>query len=93
MPALENYYSGDESWDELEELALKEHKDVPEVVEISERLGGNLGLACVIYGTIGSGAIDWLDRKVPVLDNIRPLDCVNDPVLIKRLREALTRFP
>lgn len=93
MPALENYYSGDENWDELEELALKEHRGVPEIAEISKRLGGNLGLACVIYATVGNGAIEWLERKIPALDNIRPLDCINDPLLIKRLREALMRFP
>jgi len=93
MPALENYYSGDENWEALEELALREHKDVPKVAEISEKLGGNLGLACVIYGTIGVGAIEWLYRRIPVLDGIRPLDCVNDPILMRRLREALMRFP
>lgn len=93
MAGLENYYAGDENWRDLEKLALKEYKDVPEVREISAKLGGNLGLACVIYGTIGHVGAEWLDLKVPVLDDLRPLDCINDPVLIKRLREALMRFP
>ncbi|PCE23492.1 hypothetical protein BWP39_27825 [Paraburkholderia acidicola] len=92
MSALENYYSGDEHWERFEALFFL-HKDVPEVREISKKLAGNVGLACVIYGTIGHRGAEWLDRKIPVLDDIRPLDCVNDPVLIKRLREALMRFP
>ncbi|MGH8781194.1 hypothetical protein [Paraburkholderia sp.] len=90
---LENYYSGDENWDDLEKLVLKEYKDIPEVRKILAKLGEDLGLACVIYATIGHGGAAWLDRKIPVLDDLRPLDCINDPVLIKRLREALMRFP
>lgn len=93
METLENYYAGDEAWNDLEALALKQYKDVPEVQDISEKLGGNLGLASVIYGTIGRRGAEWLDRKVPALDDLRPLDCINDPALIKRLREALMRFP
>ena len=91
--ALENYYSGDESWAALEELGLGRHRDVPTVLSLSQALNEDLGLACVIYEVIGSGAFAWLDNKLPVLDHIRPLDCVGDPRLIKRLREALMRFP
>ncbi|MGN6086298.1 hypothetical protein [Trinickia sp.] len=93
MLALENHYSGDESWAALEELGLRKHREVPTVLSLSRVLYEDLGLACVIYEVIGSGAFAWLDHKLPVLDHIRPLDCVGDPILIKRLREALMRFP
>lgn len=93
MHKLENHYSGDKDWAALEELGLRAHRDVPMVLKISKALDGDLGLACVIYEVIGGGAFAWLNQKLPVLDNIRALDCVGDSVLIKRLREALMRFP
>ncbi|MGH8781195.1 hypothetical protein [Paraburkholderia sp.] len=91
MAHLEDEYKGDENWEKFEALFL-EFKDAPEVKDIAAKLGGNVGLACVIYKQVGSDGAEWLERKVPALENIRPLDCIDDPVLIKRLRVVLKRM-
>lgn len=91
MEHLEEAYKGDKDWEKFEALFV-EFKDEPEVKDIAAKLGGNVGLACVIYQQVGSDGAEWLEREVPALEGIRPIDCLNDPVLIKRLRVCLTRM-
>lgn len=51
-------------------------------------------MAVVIYGRRGlNEGLWWLEQKVSALDALRPLDCLDDPQLIKRLKVCLMRMP
>jgi len=90
---LEQYYAGDDVWKKFSDLFAK-YKDLPEVRDIAKALNGHLDLACTIYWVAGpKSAQKWISSNVPALDNIRPIDCTDNPELIKRLRECLMRMP
>ncbi|MDN7881330.1 hypothetical protein [Burkholderia aenigmatica] len=93
MIELEQYYGGDESWEQFSSLFAK-YIDLPEVKELATDLNGHIDLAYTIYWVAGpESAKEWIDSNVPALDGIRPVDCVNDPELVKRLRVCLMRMP
>ncbi|WP_143331226.1 hypothetical protein [Burkholderia aenigmatica] len=93
MIELEQYYGGDESWEQFSSLFAK-YIDLPEVKELATDLNGHIDLAYTIYWVAGpKSAKKWIDSNVPALDGIRPVDCVNDPELVKRLRVCLMRMP
>ena len=94
MHMLEKYYSSDEDWQKFSCLYMREFSSRGEVEQLSKQLGDQLDLACVIYGLMGEAEADnWIYTKVPMLDDIKAVDCINDPQLLKRLRVVLIRFP
>ena len=50
-------------------------------------------LAKVVWATIGVTSVEWIYREVPALDNIKPIDCLCNEALIKRLKVCLLRMP
>jgi len=93
MKRLENYYSGDNDWSDFVELYAEDYLD-DNARTLSAKLNGALDLAIVIYGKRGLREGEWwIKQEVPMLDDLRPLDCLNDPELLKRLRECLMRMP
>jgi len=90
----EQYYPGDDEWEEFVNIFAKKYKD-ENAYQLAQLLDNKLDVAIVIYGQIGGlqGSIDWISRKVPVLENLRPIDCLENDVLIKRLKTALMRMP
>lgn len=51
-------------------------------------------LAKVIWHSVGENqSIKWLDTGVPALDDLTPRECLENQVLIKRLKECLFRMP
>ncbi|WP_423393811.1 hypothetical protein [Burkholderia sp. LMG 21824] len=93
MIRLEQYYAGDDGWKEFSDLFVK-FKDFQEVQDLAKDLNGQLDLAYTIYWVAGpKSAKKWINSNVPALDNIRPVDCVDNRELLKRLRECLMRMP
>lgn len=87
---LEQYYLGDESWNNFYKL----YKDIPNTSHYSElkTIFNDITLIKVIEGKIGATSLDWIVIKIPALDDLSPIDCVNDPILIKRLKTMLMRM-
>jgi len=58
-----------------------------------DKLNGEKELAIVIWGEFKESAFNWITKKIPALDNISPMDCLNDENLINRLKVCLLRMP
>jgi len=93
MEILERYYTSDKEWEDFA-ILFSEFKDHEQVVELAALLNGNIDVATVIWGKVGRvGAKDWIYKNVNALDKVRPVDCISDKNLMKRLRVALMRMP
>ncbi len=49
--------------------------------------------AKVIYAKLGAESLEWINKKIPALDNLTPVECLTAPLLLKRLKEGLMRMP
>ncbi|ATA21759.1 hypothetical protein [Gibbsiella quercinecans] len=93
MHRLERYYSSDADWNDFVKLYAEDYLDENARI-LSSKLNGAIDLAIVIYGKRGIKEGEWwIEQEVPMLDKIRPLDCLDDPELLRRLRECLMRMP
>lgn len=93
MQRLENDYPGDAGWQALAGLYEEDYLD-KNARALADALNGHLDMAVIIYGKRGlEEGLWWIEQNVPALDGLRPLDCVSDPTLIRRLRTALMRMP
>ncbi|ELN2737663.1 hypothetical protein QDZ16_005065 [Pluralibacter gergoviae] len=93
MPPLENYYTGDEKWNDFSGFYSESYLDDTARI-LARELEGHLDIAVVIYGLLGpKESFDWIYKKIPVLDNISPKDCLKSELLLKRLKTALMRMP
>jgi hypothetical protein len=86
---LENYFN-ENNWFIFSEC-FKNIKTI-NTGKILEKLGGNIELTEVIEGVVGNVAMDWINRKIPALNDVAPVDCINDEKLIKRLKVMLMRM-
>lgn len=93
MHCLEQYYSGDEHWLIFSKLYRK-YGVCEEVVNLSKKFNSDIILASVIYGKIGENYyLEWIEKKIPALDYLSPLDCSGRRDLTNRLKEMLMRMP
>lgn len=91
---LELYYSGDKDWDEMVQMAKEDFWiDSDYQGKLLNTLKNHLDIAMVIYARLGNGSLNWVNQKIPALDNLTPLECLESSDLIKRLKEGLMRFP
>ena len=90
MNRLEQYYTGDEEWKRFSDLYRNTTGSI--IVSELENILKDRSVANVIAGILGNSSIDWIYKKVPALDNLRPVDCMYDPALKKRLRTMLMRM-
>ena len=93
MPGLEKYYAGDEIWGRSVEIFSTHYLD-DNAHFLAKKLDGHLDLAVIIYGKRGlKEGLWWIESEVPALEGVKPVDCLNDPELLKRLRECVMRMP
>lgn len=93
MQRLEEDYPGDAAWQAFASLYTQEYDDANSRA-LADVLSGHLDIASIIYGKRGiKEAFWWIEQSVPALDGLRPLDCLADPVLLRRLKTALMRMP
>ncbi|UOK42165.1 MULTISPECIES: hypothetical protein [Flavobacterium] len=88
MIELEKYYS-EENWKHFSETF--QGLNVPNNLIMS--LNDNEELAKVIFGLLEKDSNDWINKSVPALDYLKPLDCLEKENLLKRLKVCLTRMP
>lgn len=93
MERLEDDYPGDADWHEYVALYKEDYLD-DNARQLAAALGGDLDMAVIIYGKRGlKEGLWWIDKPVPALDNLTPLECTQEPRLVLRLRSALMRMP
>lgn len=91
MTKLERYYD-DESWFEFIEQLNKQHKKSNMESILSDLLRGNQELAMAIYETLGLQSLDWMHQRNYSLFNIKPIECLGNDNLEKRLKVQLMRM-
>ena len=88
---LEQYYPGDDKWAHFTSLSA----DTPDTMFTSRLvaiLNGDIFLAKTIEGVVGDSSMEWIERKIPALDNLTPLNCIDNPMLYNRLKTVLMRM-
>lgn len=87
---LEKYYLGDDAWKNFYTL----YENLPDTLHHNKlnELFNDITLVKVIEGKMGKTAMDWIARKIPALDNLRPIDCIDNTALLKRLKTMLMRM-
>lgn len=96
---LEKEYSGDEIWYQFAETAKKEvnssdfNADYDILNKLKECLKPHEDIAYVAYYFFYNDSIKWIERAIPILGNISPIECLSSRELTNRLREALLRTP
>jgi hypothetical protein len=95
MIQLEQYFdsSANQGWQVLVTWSTETYWTNSESQKLLEQtLRSHTDIAKVIYARFGEASLEWVHRKVPALDNLSPLGCLETPELIKRLKEALLRM-
>ena len=91
-PGLELGYSGDEAWNRLVNAYLERCKG-ENVYPLSKLLDNHEDIAIVICGFFGTeSGLRWIKEKIPVLEYLRPIDCLDNEILLKRLKTALMQI-
>jgi len=92
MPPLEEDYRNDNYWYAFVSYYRDNYLD-ENAIEIALKINNNLDMAVVINGKRGlEEGLWWIEQRVPALENKRPIDCLEEPNLIKRLRVCLMRM-
>lgn len=60
---------------------------------ILKALGDDLILSKIVVGVVGDGAENWIHREIPALGGLRPVDCLREEPLRRRLQVCLERMP
>lgn len=89
---LEKYYPGDDAWHNFVQVFSSAWSDCNCQDEMTQKLNGQRDIAMVIYGINRSGWATWIDLHIPALDGASPVECVADPMLVRRLRTMLMRL-
>jgi len=95
MNKLEQYFdsNGSLAWDTLVKLATETYWTNSESQKLLGRsLNNHTDIAKVMYARLGEASLQWIHNKVPALDGLSPLECLETLELIKRLKEGLCRM-
>jgi hypothetical protein len=93
MIKLEQYFKGEESWNKYSSCFSSNWHNSDFETKLLGYLKNKIDFAQVIYFHLQENSINWLNSKVPDLDNLTPMECINDKELINRLKVFLRRFP
>jgi hypothetical protein len=93
MEKLEQYYKGDKGWKEYSNNFGNDWIESEFQSELLKQLENKIDLAKVIYYHCSEFSIKWINSKIPALDNLKPVECLKDVELIKRLKVCLMRTP
>ena len=61
--------------------------------DLLKSLNNHLDIAIVIYGTLLDASMSWISTSVPALDDLSPIQCMNTPSGMKKLKQVLLSFP
>ncbi|WP_425077854.1 hypothetical protein [Psychroserpens sp. S379A] len=93
MEKLEKYFKGEKYWIEYSINFGDSWNESEFQKELLSQLDNKIDLAKVIYYHCAESSIKWINSKIPALDNIKPVECIKNDELIKRLKVCLMRFP
>jgi len=93
MSNLEEFYKGDNHWKEFVKLFDNELESFDSKKELLVELNFNIDLAKVIFGIHKESSLNWIDKKIPALNNLSVKDCLHSELLCKRLKTMLMRMP
>jgi hypothetical protein len=89
---LEQYFRGQSSWDKFIEVFDKNWKNSEFQKTLLLKVDNRIDLAKVIDYHIGETSLNWLDKNIPALDNLTPLECLKSEKIINRLKVCLMRM-
>jgi hypothetical protein len=90
---LEIYYSGDKNWEDLVTISHDTWDNSKYQLSLIHKLDGNEDIASVIYNKLSTDSINWVERAIPALGNLKPIECIYSEDLKLRLKECLMRMP
>jgi hypothetical protein len=87
---LEKFYAGNDAWEKFAELC----KDIKtnNTNELLNLLNNDIKLVNVIEWRVRENSLYWIKEKIPALNNLRPIDCIDNGILLNRLKECLLRM-
>ena len=91
MIELEKYFT-DDNWNEFSNIFNLSYIVGKEEILLREKISNNDKMSTIIYQIHGSESLNWIYSKVPALDNLRPIDCITNDNLKKRLKVCLMRM-
>jgi hypothetical protein len=86
---LEKYYN-EENWKKFSGEYKNYHSNNTE--RLGEKLNIDMELVKVIDNIIGETAVEWINKKIPELNNMKPIECIRNTKLRNRLKEMLMRM-
>ena len=92
MAGLEQYYNGQKSWLEFSSNFNDEWKSSEFQKSLLNKLNNQIDIARVIYFHIGENSLEWLNKKIPALNNLTPLECLKTEKTTNRLKVCLMRM-
>ena len=95
MGSIEQYWkdTDNEDWAAFVKICEERWTNSSEQIELIKKLKGNKDIAIVTNYHLGNGATEWIGKHIPVLDNLRPIECLDNDLLKTRLKMALWSFP
>ena len=91
MIELEKYFNED-NWIKFSSLFENKQNEMLVRLKLAEILDNDIRLSNVIFQAVGVESIEWIDKKIPALDNLSPKECLSDKQLKNRLKECLMRM-
>lgn len=88
---LEKYYDAN-LWEDYVKLYESFWTDSEYQKKLLESLKGKIDIAKVIYGILEEESYGWIEKEIPALGNIKPIDCIDNEILLNRLKTMLTRM-
>ena len=61
--------------------------------KIQKELNNQIDIGRVVHYHNLEYSIEWINSKIPALDNLTPLECMENNELTLRLKVCLMRFP
>ena len=92
MIELEQYFKGQKKWKEYSSIFGDDWIDSDYQKLLLFKLDNRIDLAKVIYYHIRETSLDWLNKKIPALDELTPLQCLESEKTIDRLKACLMRM-
>jgi len=89
MIKLEQYFdsNGSLAWDTLVKLATETSWTNSESQKLLERsLKNHTDIAKVMYARLGEASLDWIHNKIPALDGLSPLECLENTRTYKKTK-------
>lgn len=90
MSGIEQYFK-EEHWTRYSKLFIEPVDS--EQFELLSKQTGDKELAKVIWGTMNNESLNWINKNVPALEGLKPVDCFSTKELKNRLKECLLRMP